>query len=181
MAQEQSLYDLLLLDTSRRTTDLIIDLVSQSNALLNNLIDIYFQNEEPVSRRAAWAIDILSESRDILNENHYSKMVQMLHSFHHDGLKRHTLRMLSRAPLPTGDQMGMLLSVCFDWLTKQTESVAVKVHCMEILYRISQGEPDLKQELADTIEWRMEEELPGFRNKGNKLLAKLRRELSSVN
>jgi hypothetical protein len=48
---------------------------------------------------------------------------------------------------------------------------------MEILYRISQVEPDMKKELADSIEWRMNEETAGFRNRGQKLLKKLYMEL----
>jgi hypothetical protein len=43
---------------------------------------------------------------------------------------------------------------------------------------MSQTEPDLKQELADSIEWRMQEETPGFRNHGSKLLKKLYREMN---
>ena len=88
-----------------------------------------------------------------------------------DVLKRHSLRMLSRCPLPSGD-LGPLINICFNWLTSAGESVAVKVFCMEILYRISQSEPELKKELADSIEWRMQEETAGFKNRGMKILKK---------
>jgi hypothetical protein len=51
---------------------------------------------------------------------------------------------------------------------------------MEILYRISQQEPEMKKELADSIEWRMQEETPGFRTHGKKLLKQLYRELQGM-
>jgi len=58
-----------------------------------------------------------------------------------------------------------------------SEPPAVKVHAREILYRASQIEPDLKQELIDSIEWRLNEESAGIRNRGEKLLGKLYGEL----
>jgi hypothetical protein len=103
-------------------------------------------------------------------------MIRMLEKFSHDGLKRHTLRMLMHVPLPE-EELGTLVKTCFEWLVTPSESVAVKVYSMEILYRVSQSEPDLKKELADSIEWRLDEENAGFRNKGRKILKKLSREI----
>jgi hypothetical protein len=62
-------------------------------------------------------------------------------------------------------------------LLSPKEAVAPKVYCMEILYRISQVEPNLKKELADSIEWRLNEESPGFKNRGLKILKKLYSEI----
>jgi hypothetical protein len=87
--------------------------------------------------------------------------------------------MLARSPLPE-EQLGLLITLCFDWLTSSKESVAVKMFSMEILYRISQQEPEMKKELADSIEWRMQEETPGFRAHGKKLLKQLYRELKGI-
>jgi hypothetical protein len=72
------------------------------------------------------------------------------------------------------------MNMCFDWLVSAKESVAVKVYAMEILYRISQVEPELKKELADSIEWRISEGTPGFKHRGLKTLKKLYKEMSSV-
>jgi hypothetical protein len=51
---------------------------------------------------------------------------------------------------------------------------------MEVLYRISQVEPDLKKELADSIEWRLHEESAGFKSRGRKLLTKLYSEMDDA-
>jgi hypothetical protein len=88
--------------------------------------------------------------------------------------------MLARYPLPDEYYLGKLIVICFDWLLSPMIAVAVKVHCMEILYRISESEPAIKKELADTISWRMEEEKPGFKNRGMKLLSKLLAEIDQV-
>jgi hypothetical protein len=51
---------------------------------------------------------------------------------------------------------------------------------MEILYRITRIEPDLKKELADSIEWRMNEETAGFKNRGQKMINRLYREIDET-
>ena len=86
--------------------------------------------------------------------------------------------MFTRSPLPQ-KYFGELMNICFDWLISPRESVAVKVYAMEILYRLSEIEPELKKELADSIEWRITEGTPGFKNRGVKTLKKLYKEMNS--
>jgi len=156
---------------------MIANLVFQKPELFDELVQIYFKNEEPVSMRAAWIVDTITEELPKLLLPWLETICRKLPQFGHDGLKRHSLRMLVRSPLPPA-QIGPLTNICFKWLISPKESVAVKVYTMEILYRISQTEPDLKKELADSIEWRMEEETPGFRNRGLKILKKLHKEIN---
>jgi hypothetical protein len=176
MAKE--IEELLNIETSRRNTDLLADLIFQKPELFNEFTAVYLRNEEPVSRRAAGVVDTVSEKLPELLAPYLPGIVEKLPTFSHDGLKRHSLRMLARSTLPSG-HLGPLINICFDWLTSAGESVAVKVWCMEILYRISQIEPELKKELADSIEWRMEEETAGFKNRGKKILKKLYLEMNS--
>ena len=171
--------DCLLLEMSRRNTDLVADLVFQKPELFEELFLVYARNEEPVSRRAAWALDTVAEQYPELLSSHLGEIIDLLPKFRHDGLKRHSLRMLARSPLPSGNRLGELITICFDWLISPNEAVSAKVYCMELLYRISQLEPDIKKELADSIEWRMNEETPGFKNRGQKTLKKLYFEIHS--
>ncbi len=174
--QNNTLEDLLKIETSRRNTDIIADLVLQKPRLFEELMAIFLANREPVSRRAAWVIDTTSATQPELVFPYLPQIAESLTRFNHDGLKRHSLHILSRSPLPA-DKTGFLINLCFDWLVSPKESVATKVYCMEILYTISLAEPDLRQELADTIEIRMHEETPGYRSKGRKILQKLSRDL----
>ncbi|MEI7662235.1 MAG: hypothetical protein WCK34_08555 [Bacteroidota bacterium] len=179
MNKPQSLNDLLLIEMSRRNTDLVADLVFQKPELFDELFRLFLSNIEPVSRRAAWVLDIVSENMPSKLLQYIPEMVDMMPHFSHDGLKRHSVHMISRSPLPAGDTIGPLITICFDWLISPSEAVATKVYCMEILYRISETEPGLKKELADSIEWRLDEETPGFKNRGRKLLNKLYAEIEA--
>lgn len=179
ITETSTLDDLLLLEMSRRNTDLVADLVFQKPLLFDELFQAYTRNEEPLSRRAAWVVDTVAEKFPDLIEPHLNQIIEFLPKFDHDGLKRHSLRMLARSPLPAGEHIGALITICFDWLLSPNEAVATKIYCMEILYRISDVEPDLKMELADSIEWRMNEGSPGFKSKGRKILKNLYREMGS--
>jgi hypothetical protein len=179
MTGTETLTDLLMTDTSRRTTDFIADLVLQKTDLFNELMLIYLRDQEPISRRAAWVVDTVAEVSPELLKPYLESMIAGLPHFSHDGMKRNSLRMLSRYPMPE-NHTGELMSLCFDWLISARESVAVKVYAMDILYTISQTEPDLKKELADSIEWRIGEETPGFRTHGLMILKKLRKEMKST-
>ncbi|MEI6455327.1 MAG: hypothetical protein WCO93_03475 [bacterium] len=176
MTTSSSLEELLLVEMSRRNTDLIAGLVLQKGELFDELMDVFLRNEEPVSRRAAWVADTVSEIEPELLIPFLPRIINSLRIFSHDGLKRHALRMISRSQFPDSVK-GELICICFDWILSPAEAVAAKVYCMNILYSLSLAEPDLKKELADSIEWRMHEESPGFRAHGTKVLAKLYRDL----
>ena len=178
MALQETLENLLTRELSRRNIDSVVSLIEQQPGLFGDVFDIFIRDEGATSRRAAWALDLYSENHPDALLPCLPALWSRFSQFSHDGMKRHSLRMIARAPLPDSEHLGILVTTCFDWLLSPVIAVAPKVHCMDILYRISGLEPDLKKELADSIEWRISEETPGFRSHGNKVLTRLRKELS---
>jgi len=170
---------LLLKGNSRSYTDFVADIVSKRPELVGELWEIYFSMEEPVSRRAAWIIDTASEEKPGWVTPFLERLIALLPRFNHDGLKRHALRMIARNPFPGGLE-GELMNICFEWLLAATESVAVKMYCMQILYRISATEPDILQELFDTIEFQMADGTPGFRSIGSKMMRDIDRDIMMI-
>jgi len=170
--QQYNFRELLLKGNSRSYTDYVADIVTQRPELLGELWEIYLAMEEPVSRRAAWIIDTASENKPDWVSPFLSGLVQKLPHFNHDGLKRHALRMIARMPFPVGCE-GKLLTIAFEWLISASESVAVKMYCIQILYRLSETEPDILQELYDTIEFQMADGTPGFRSIGSKIMRQI--------
>jgi hypothetical protein len=182
MNQKDSLSAVLLVEASRKHTDLVADLIRQKPGLFSELFSLFAVGSGQISRRAAWVMDTMSEAAPELIHPYLDRLVDLLPCLRHEGLKRHALRILARSPLPEEEhRLGELIRLCFDWLLYPETAIAVKVHCMEILYRVSQREPDLKQELAETIEYRISEESAGFRNRGKKMLAKLYFEMNQLN
>ena len=180
MNSNDTLDDLLLLELSRRNTDLVAGLVFQKPELFDELFRVFMRNQEPVSRRAAWVVDTVSEKHPGLINSHLTEIIEMLSQFNHDGLKRHSMRILARSPLPAEPHLGELINICFNWLLSPHEAIAAKIFCMEILYRISQVEPEIKKELADSIEWRIDDESAGYKNRGRKMLKTLYFEIDRI-
>lgn len=137
-----------------------------------DLIDIYLSNEEPHSRRIVWAIDLYTIEEPEIILPYLEKIIDLLPQFSHHALKRHSLHILSRLPLPNS-RLGSLITLCFEWLLDSVHPAAVKVYSIEILYLISLIEPDIREEIKDCIELRLNEETPGFKNRGMKILKKL--------
>jgi hypothetical protein len=179
MPDPNELENLVNAETSRRNTDMVVSLVFGKPELFDELFALFLRNEEPVSRRAAWVVDTLDEKKPLLLPSHVHAIIAHLPGFTHDGMKRMALKMLTRHEIP-GERTGTLVSLCFKFLVRKAESVAVKVYAMDILYRFSQTEPEIKRELADSIEWRILEETPGFINHGKKILKKLHKELRDL-
>lgn len=174
--QAYNLRELLLSGNSRSYTDFVADIVSKRPELIHDLWEIYLSMEEPVSRRAAWIIDTASENKPSWVEPYLPELIEKLSCFNHDGLKRHALRMIARLPLPTNSE-GFLMNIAFEWLISTEESVAVKMYCVQILYRISQSEPDILQELYDTIELQLPDATPGFRSIGRKMMLQIDKDI----
>ncbi len=132
------------------------------------------KNTDPVSRRAAWVIDCFTEEQPKFLDGKIKELTESLPGFAADGLKRHSLRMLSRSPLPL-EHLGILTDISFKWLQSPVESVAVKMYCIVILERITKIYPELIPELCDIIDIQMDEATPGFKSIARKTLRKLRK------
>ena len=167
------LEELLLREQSRANTDFLIQVLKSRPALLDEFWTLLMKNTDPVSRRAAWVIDYYTEQRPHHLNERIEELAENVPRFTADGLKRHSLRMLSRSPLPA-EQLGILTDISFKWLQSPQESVAVKMYCIVILERVTKRYPELIPELCDVIDFQMDEATPGFKNIGRKTLVKLR-------
>ena len=63
--------------------------------------------------------------------------------------------------------------------TSAKEPIANRVHAMQILYNISDEEPELKPELLEIIQHEIEyHPTPGIRSRGTKLAKKLQKQIN---
>ena len=101
------------------------------------------------------------------------KLTQQLKEEKSSSKKRHFLKLISMNPIAEKNQ-GFLVDYCLTALTSAKEPPAVRVHAMQILYNISEKEPDLKSELLAVIQHEMEfHSTAGIISRGSKLAKKL--------
>ena len=171
------LRSLLMAEMSRRNTDFVKDIVLSNPVLFDELVKLSLLNEEPVSRRAMWVVDVATEESPEILTPHLKDLIASLESFQHDGLKRHVLRMLNRYDVSL-DEFMPILDLCFKFMKSGNESVAVRFQAMVLLNKMSDKEPGLKHELISTIELQMQEGSPGLKNQARKMLRLLKKEIS---
>lgn len=161
-------------EMSRRNTDFIKDIVLSNKALFEDLFKLILLNEEPISRRAIWVVDVISEIEPDMLKSYLDDLIAALKEFSHDGLKRHTLRILARYDLSL-DQFMPILDICLHYLGSEKESVAVRYQAMHLLYKMSNKEHGLKYELVTVIELQMHGGSTGLQNQSVKILKTLKK------
>lgn len=158
---------------SRANTDFVRDIVLNNSGMFSELFNMVIADIEPLSRRAIWSLDYCTEKNpEILTNSHKIQLINNLQKFSHQGLLRHSLRILARYEIPES-AAGEMVSICFDLLLNPKTSIASKAWCMDILYNFSQKETEIKPELITAIEFQQENASAGIKNKSKKLLRKL--------
>ncbi len=119
------------------------------------LIEIAFYSANPKSWRAAYLIDKINDNYPELLKPFLNEMIEQLKIERSEGKKRHFLKLVSMNDLPL-EQLGFLTDFCISVFTSDKEPVAVRVHAMQVLYNISEKQPDLKTEILLIVEHEME-------------------------
>jgi len=137
------------------------------------LMEIALHSGEHKSWRAAWLADKIHDKFPELILPYLEEMIKSLKELNNTGKKRQFLKLISLHPTPDAYD-GFLTGYCLDTLMSGKEPPAVRVYAMQILYNISEKEPELKPELIDVIENEMElHPTPGSITRGKKILKKL--------
>jgi len=173
----KQLEQVILSEMSKANTLFVRDIILKEPALFNSLFKMVIRDSEPLSRRAIWIMDHLLEAKpELLNDNHIKQLIDNIPNYSHQGMQRHSLRILAHFKIP-GSHAGKLLNICFNLLQNPKTSIASKAWCMDILYTFSEQEPELKPELISAIEMNLELASPGIKNKAGKILKRLRKEV----
>jgi len=169
------LKDLILFDLSKRHTRELAHLAQREKHILKELWGFALSDEEPLNWRSAWVLKGIHENDPGLIEPLVPDMIRALPELKKEGVKREFLRMIMEYPLPdVEERLGILLDTCFRWLSEPAEPIAVKVHCMTLLFEICKIIPEIKQELITTIEVAMTEGSAGIVNRGSKTIRALK-------
>jgi hypothetical protein len=145
------------------------------------LMEITLTGKEKVSWRAAWAADKINTLIPGIAAPWIEGMIAALPQLQDHSKKRQYLKFISLYPIPDNAE-GFLFEYCLDKLTSDAEDVSVRVWSMQILYNISDLQPELKAELLQILEQEMEyRPSPGIMARGRKLTALLRKEILKRN
>jgi len=148
--------------------------IAQNAEYYKLLMDIALYDPNQKSWRAAYLVDKINDIHPELLLPFLNKMIEQVKIEKSDGKRRHFLKLISMNDLPN-DKQGFMLDFCVKTFTSANEPIAVRVHAMQIVYNISEKEPDLKPEILAIIEHEMENHSSlGIISRGSKLAQKLK-------
>lgn len=138
--------------------------------------EIFCTGEPPLPQRLAWAMSMLMDAHPSLAAKYAATIAARIPYMAHPAELRFALRTLANTQIPP-TAVGDLLMHLFPLLEDPQTPIAIRVHSMQILYILSNREPDLKRELLLIIETHAPTGGPGFQSRARKLIPKLRQEV----
>lgn len=164
----------LLTEHSKAQANKIADYIGNDPERFKKLIELLLNSEYRISQRAAMALSHSVDRYPALLTPHLERLVKNLRNNTHVAVVRNTVRLLQDVDIPN-HLIGETVDICFKLMESSETPIAVKVFSMTVLANICDKEPDLKNELALIIEDQMPYGSAGFRNRGTKILKKIRK------
>jgi len=157
---------------SKKQSLLIADWMFQNKDRIDLCWAIIQEENEPLSRRAAYALDNCAE-KDISQVKHLmAQFIEFLPLTKSNPLKRHVSRILTKSPLPEDEELqGLLAECCFNFLVNAEIDVAVKVHCIDLIFRLCKIYPELEVEFHSVLQDQMEKNKTAFITRARKILS----------
>lgn len=172
--QKNQLEELLLSELSKKTMEIAVDTINNQPQNFSVLWDIIKNSKPPLPSRASWAMTHCCDRNPEIFYPYIDDSIDLLTGTKDQAVMRNILRTLSKTPIKE-DRMGELFDISLS-IFEMNYPPAVRVHAMQILFNISQIEKELQPELIDIIENSMFEASVGLKNRGSKLVKKLKKQ-----
>lgn len=129
----------------------IVQSVHRNPELFPIIYKLVSDPKRPVSWRALWVCEKLSELHPEWFVPHYDELIARLLNCAHNGSKRLYLSILFN--LQVREPISVpLLNFCFDRMFSPNESIGVQALCIKTAYRLCEKEPELMDELRIILE-----------------------------
>lgn len=172
--------ELLDLIVSWKNLPLLVRQLESEPGKLQLLMDLAFNGQHTKSWRAAYIADKINDNHPKLIAPFISEMVLRLKTEKNSSKKRHYLKLISQHDFPVKFH-SFLVDYCLECFTSSSEPIANRVHAMQVLFNISEKEPDFKPELLSVIEHEIElHPTPGIVSRGKKLVKKLEEQAAEI-
>jgi hypothetical protein len=169
----KKLTKMILAGNTRFNTDLVAAYIGTDEDLFSELIFLMHNGKPPVPQRAAWIMTAVTDKYPWLLIPYIKKIVNMMPSFNHPGVVRGVLRQFCQIDFP-GEIEGKIFEMSYNFLIDAKQPVAIRVYAMQILFNISEKEPDLKNELKLILESLLDDTTSGgIISRAGKLLKQL--------
>lgn len=162
---------------SKEARDDLMNYVLEQD-LLAEFIEFLSSNDERLRAKCSWVLQQITDDYPEALLPFSDTLIHLLPNYTSDAEKRFVMRYFNFQPLPKKeDELTQLMNYSFDWLMDPKEAIAQRAFAMTTLYLISEVVPEIKHELAVTIEAQREFSSSGFKNRAKHILKMLNAEL----
>jgi len=170
---------ILAMGSERVVADLAVKVMEEHPGSLPDMLELCWQEKYPLSMRAARAAQLYMEKYHDAIYPYLDEIIEKILQTKIDGVRRNFLKVIADVvDIDRITEPGILLNVCFEWLTNGNMKPATKIHAMTVIFKIGKNEPDILRELAATIEIIMDESEISMKTCGRKMLARISRQLA---
>lgn len=174
---EQSLRELL---NSWENLPLTIQYLSDHPEYMKMLVNLSMDDSVAYGWRFCWMMNKIHDKNPNIFFPYLLLLIDNLQNTNDRSKIRELLRLIASFSIPE-NKISLMLDYCMQKFTSGSEPVAIRVHAMQILYNISEQEPDLKHELAELIAQEIEfHPSAGIQSRGSKLIRKLKKQIATA-
>lgn len=172
VAEKQILLDLLNLERSKKHIAQIVDRITDSEAGVDAMMEIFLGDHPRNAELAAWVVGDLGQKHPEKFIKRLPQLMEVLNSDKvHGSLKRNTLRILEKMDIPD-EHLDAATDVCFRLLADPFEEVAIRAFSMGVLQKSCERVPELWPELQLILEENMPHATPAFISRAKKLIVR---------
>ncbi len=171
--RQDELTDLIIQDWISGSFKDAAKLIAKSPEDIAILFKLNQHPKKKVAWRSAYLLDLAHDVDQTVLNDYLEELVQLTPHLTNTSIKRHYLRILSQHDLSELAD-GILVDYCIKWLQDEETPIAVKSHCMQILYKLTISYPELISELKMVLENLLPYGSKGEINRTQKILALLK-------
>lgn len=132
----------------------------RANNRIEELPKYFFDDDADVAYRALWICNHLTDAEiNSLPESVIVELIDAAISCKHDGMRRLMLNLIYRRPVCWTRQVE-LLDFCLERAMLRTESAGVRSVCLKLAYKLTDGIPELQNELYHVLDLLDDFDLP---------------------
>jgi len=148
----------------------VINFIGNDKTRFAKLMSYCFSGNEKTSSNAANIAAKISSRYPEIAAAHIPEIIRNLNGTQSGpAFKRHALKILQQHEIPD-KETGVLIHLCFEYITGFVEPPAVKAHALTVLYMLSARYPEIRNELKLVIEERFDNESAAFKSRAKKIL-----------
>ncbi|ROL62291.1 hypothetical protein D9V86_01415 [Bacteroidetes/Chlorobi group bacterium ChocPot_Mid] len=161
----------LLPDSSRVTIDKATEFILKNNEQLTDIINITINENSKYALRASRVLHFCSKKKPDLIHPYLSVFIKELKENQNESIKGNLLSIFYEINLPDDEELlSELTLICFDFLNGKSKLESLAVNSIDILYKICNFYPELKNELIENLNSLMPSKKVAFQSRAKKYL-----------